>query len=237
MSIATRITAIQEHLENVYDKLEDLGIDLTNVDKNIDNISTMLEEVYDEYPKVTGTGTEVTLNNTKAGKMNVDLKGKTSQGSTTGKNIWINEIENGEASNGITVTKKEDGTLIFNGTATAQTMFYFVKSNSTGKYLEVNQQYTLSGVKNTNTALSNACILGGIGNSSTSDIYTYSPGHTREITKDNSFIRFASGTILNNYIIKPMLNTGSTAEPYEKYTRRNSKSKSRLSTNYKAHRR
>ena len=69
MSIATRINAIEEHIGNAYDKLEDLGIDLTNVNKNINNIAEMLDTVYEDYPKVTGQGTELTLNGTKAGKL------------------------------------------------------------------------------------------------------------------------------------------------------------------------
>lgn len=80
MSIASRITAIEGHIENAYDKISDLGVDLTDVDKNIDNISEMLEEVYEGYPKVTATGTDLTLNGTKKGKMVLGLKGNTSQG-------------------------------------------------------------------------------------------------------------------------------------------------------------
>lgn len=137
------------------------------------------------------------------------------------KNLWINEIENGETSNGITVTKNEDGSLTFNGTASALTEFYFVKSNATGKYLEANQTYTISGVKNSNTALSSACTIGGVGNFSTSDVRTLILSTTREITKDNSFIRFAQGTVLNNYTIKPMIEQSSTATSYVSHSEQN----------------
>lgn len=79
MSIATRINSIEEHIENAYDKLDDLGIDLTDVDKNIDNIAAVLEEYYDDQPKVIGEGTEVTLEGTKVGKMGIDIKGNSVQ--------------------------------------------------------------------------------------------------------------------------------------------------------------
>ena len=80
MSISSRITAIEEHIENAYDKFEDLGVDLTSVNRNINNIADMLEDVYEEYPKITATGvTEATLDNTKAGKMELNLKGNTYQ--------------------------------------------------------------------------------------------------------------------------------------------------------------
>jgi hypothetical protein len=80
MSISSRITEMEQHIGNAYDKIEDLGIDLTNVDKNIDNIATMLEDVWNEYPKVTATDVEeATLNGTKKGRMEIDLKGNTKQ--------------------------------------------------------------------------------------------------------------------------------------------------------------
>ncbi len=82
MSIATRINAIEEHIGNAYDKLDDLGIDLTNIDKNINNIASLLDTVYQEYPKVTGTGTEVTLDGTKVGKLGLDVKGNSTQNGT-----------------------------------------------------------------------------------------------------------------------------------------------------------
>lgn len=81
MSIASRITAIEEHIGNAYDRIEDLGIDLTNVDKNINNIATELEEIYNDYPKITSSNVETaSMSNTKAGRMGIDLKGNTSQG-------------------------------------------------------------------------------------------------------------------------------------------------------------
>ena len=92
MSIASRITAIEGHIENAYDKISDLGVDLTDVDKNIDNIAEMLENVYEDYPKVTATGTDLTLNGTKKGKMVLGLKGTTSQESTTGKQKFDKSI-------------------------------------------------------------------------------------------------------------------------------------------------
>lgn len=82
MSIASRITSIEEHIGNAYNKLDDLGIDLTGVDKNIDNIAEMLDTVYEDYPKVTGTGTEVTLDGTKVGKLGLDVKGNSTQDGT-----------------------------------------------------------------------------------------------------------------------------------------------------------
>ena len=95
MSISSRITEMEQHIGNAYDKIEDLGIDLTNVDKNINNISSMLEDVWDEYPKVTATDVEeATINGTKKGRMEIDLKGQTSQSVLPTEYQQVEYIEN-----------------------------------------------------------------------------------------------------------------------------------------------
>lgn len=101
MSIASRIEAIEEHLEDDYLVLELAGADLTNVDKNIINLKETWKErllyfmangtnvVWNNWlPKVTGTGENITLNNTIETKMNIVYKGNTSQKTTTGKNLF-----------------------------------------------------------------------------------------------------------------------------------------------------
>lgn len=80
MSISSRITSITEHVAEAYDKIEDVGVDLTNVNKNIENISSLVESIYDEYPnKVTGEGTNISLLPTKKAKINIDIKGDMTQ--------------------------------------------------------------------------------------------------------------------------------------------------------------
>ena len=208
--------------DTLKEKLEGLeNYDDTEIKSDIEKLQEENARLKATLP-TTGevTGQTITLN--KTAEMEFIKSplpmGNSEQFSTTGRNLWINEIEDGETSNGITVTKNADGSLTFNGTATAFTEFYFVKSNATGKYLEENQPYTITGVKNNNTALSSACIIGGVGNSTTNDVSTFTLGSTREITKSNSLIRFVEGTVLNNYTIKPMIIEGSTATDYEPYT-------------------
>ena len=98
MSIASRIEAIEQHLTDDYDVLTLAGADLTNVDKNIVNLKPTWKErllyfmnngtdvVWENWDKVVGEGTSLTLNNTLEGKMSIVLKGNTSQATTTGKN-------------------------------------------------------------------------------------------------------------------------------------------------------
>ena len=103
MSISSRITQIEQHLTDDYSVLELAGADLTNVDKNIENLKQSWEErllyflangtdvVWNNWlPKVTGSGTEITLNNTIEAKMDFVYKGNTYQYSTSGKNLFDN---------------------------------------------------------------------------------------------------------------------------------------------------
>lgn len=92
MSIASRITAIEEHIGNIYDTLELGGADLTNVNKNILNIDAQLkdryldylnngtDEIWNNWEKVIASDVNAaTLNNTVEAPMKIDLKGNTSQ--------------------------------------------------------------------------------------------------------------------------------------------------------------
>lgn len=95
MSIASRITAIEEHIGNIYDTLELGGADLTNVNKNLINVDTELkkryldylnngtDEIWNNWEKATAKDvTEATLNDTDQAPMKIKLKGNTVQDGT-----------------------------------------------------------------------------------------------------------------------------------------------------------
>ena len=82
MAISDRITSIEEHIKESYQELEGLGIDTTGVNNNLENIPKLLDGYWETLPKVTGEGTSITLDNTKEGKMKINLKGNTSQEGT-----------------------------------------------------------------------------------------------------------------------------------------------------------
>ena len=206
MSIVNKIESISNHLENAYDSLENIGIDLTNVNKNIENLSTQIESVYNDLPKVTDENTEITLSPTKKGKMELTLKGNTSQYTTTGKNK-IN-LENFLGTEyGLTVTQNDEFMTI-NGTATAN------------RYVNLNQligdgsTYTLS-VK----------VISGTGDGGT--IQTFVPGQvilkqsiletgsksdtlTNGTTYTNRIV-IDNGTSFNNLKIQIQLEKNSTS--------------------------
>ena len=130
MSISSRITEIEQHIGNAYDKIEDLGIDITNVDKNIDNISSMLENVWNEYPKVTATDVEeATLNGTKKGRMNIDLKGNTEQTQLTGANLMKFNARSASSA-GVDYVCNDKGEVTLTGPSTASTGFGYNQSGN-----------------------------------------------------------------------------------------------------------
>ena len=137
MSITSRINEMSSHIEQAYDELQGLGADLTNVNKNIENISMVLDDIYDSMPQVSGEGTSLTLDDTRVGKIKSTLKGNTSQDGTptptspipvnvvSGDNEIIinskNQLETYNISgtfNGVSYTM-QDGVLTLNGTCTS----------------------------------------------------------------------------------------------------------------------
>lgn len=79
MSVASRYAEMQKHVGNAYTEISRLGVDLTNVDKNIDNIADKLQEAYSQAPKVTGEGSSLSLTPTRKGGLTIIPKGACEQ--------------------------------------------------------------------------------------------------------------------------------------------------------------
>lgn len=129
MSVTTEINSIMENIDNAYDKIEDLGIDLTDVNKNIDNISSMLENVWNEYPKVSASDVEeASINGTKKGRMNIDAKGNTEQYTTNGANLlkFTARTTAGGGTNYVCNTK---GEVTLTGRASSSAGLYYNSEN------------------------------------------------------------------------------------------------------------
>ena len=198
MAISDRITSIEEHVKESYQELEGIGIDTTGVNKNLENIPKLIDGYWETLPKVTGEGTSITLDNTKEGKMKINLKGNTSQETTTGKNLFNKEsISWGTAEPIIyTTINIPNGTYTMSspnmpaGTDNICNLFVIPEQASTGASSSIN------GVdKNTSRTLT---ITGGkitIANRKTTQMNTNDP-----------------------YNYDWQLESGSTATSYEPYT-------------------
>ena len=119
--------------------------------------------------------------------------------------------------NGITYKVNSDGSILLNGTATANSSFVLV-SNILPIRLDKSKKYVLSG-----------CPSGGGFESYRIFIQntTYEQGYsdigkgvvfTAEYTDYYIFIIIREGVTVNNLVFSPMLNHGTSALPYEPYT-------------------
>ena len=121
--------------------------------------------------------------------------------------------------NGITFTDNGDGTVTVNGTATANATFYLSSGVKLDR-LTAGETYIPS-VGNSVTG--NSVILmcnyedaDGVGkNFTTSAIGART--YPSDTTKDTLYLLVQNGTTVNNVTVKPMLNEGDTALPYEPY--------------------
>ena len=156
MSISSRIENMYDNVDKAYKSIADLGIDLTNVDKNLENLSTKIDEIYEELPKVENeTASEaVTLTPTRKGKMTLDLLGNTQQDSTTGKNkmpttlatiksrntsgTWSNNVY---TFNGVTFTINDDLSVKIGGSYSNRAYLYICEE----KFDIGKDNYTLNG--------------------------------------------------------------------------------------------
>ena len=87
MSIADKIQSIENHIDAAYKGLDRFGADLTDVNKNINNISTTLDEIYEDTPKITEEGASLELSPTRKGAIKTELEGNTEQKSYEGYNL------------------------------------------------------------------------------------------------------------------------------------------------------
>jgi len=127
MSIANRIEQIKEHINNAYSTLEIGGANINSINKNIDNISSSLEErliyymnnglsvVWNNWNKITSSGALLELHNTIKAPISLTLKGNTVQTTFTGKNK-LNYVDNLRASyGGLTSVINSDGSITTTG--------------------------------------------------------------------------------------------------------------------------
>ena len=138
--------------------------------------------------------------------------GKSEQAVTTGKNLLPNNVT-GYTSNGITIAKNEEGTLILNGTTIAG-MTINIATNITlpaGTYTN-SIDHMRKGIYLSFDNIGDTMLNGAQLNSSKT--FTIS-----ESTKYNKyFIYIDSGTTFNNEIFKIQVEEGSAATSYEPYT-------------------
>lgn len=248
MSIASRITSIEGHISDIYDSVELTGVDTTDIDKNLVNVPNTLKEgyidiinngtdtLYNNFPKVSGEGTSLTLNNTYQAPMRNNLKGNTSQTGTptptspipvnvvsgdneivvNGKNLWGGFTQYSNSNNGVSFTVNENGSYYANGTATATASLTVnnLKTNNIYKSLQAGT-YTMSKTSNKVQLqaydVDTTTLLLNITTSNTSGSFTLT-----NTTNVALRISVPNGTSVND-TFTIMLEKGSSASTYEPY--------------------
>lgn len=180
-------------------------------DAYVDIINNGTDTLYNNFPKVSGEGTSLTLNNTYQAPMRNNLKGNTYQTQYSGKNLLPPTIAT-ETKNGITLTNNGDGSYTLTGTYSSSTLFNIDLPTT------LNGTYSFSG--NNPTAAKN--IQFRILKSSGSPWSTYL-NKVNSISEDNTIengtkqeIRII-GSFTSGFTLKPQLESGSTATSYEPY--------------------
>ena len=188
-----------------------LGGSLTS-ESTFRSYATELENLYDEMPKVTGEGSNLSLTPTRKGGLTIIPKGACEQDSYSGKNKYDVGTLQTKTEGDITFTPVYKNGLLqyinINGTATANVFYQLKKITlSAGNYI-------MSG-GNTNSAL---CINFGAGRISQ---YTEEASFTlsNEVTATESFIRIGNGAVVTNEKVYPMIRLASVSDnTYEPYT-------------------
>jgi len=228
MAISDKLTYLNDTKTKIREAINGLGANLTSEDTFRSYVNA-LNDIYDYLPKVTGSGTSITLNNTIKGRMNIELgTSELSQETTTGKNLLeIALPTQTTARNGITFTNNGDGSFTLNGTATANADFRVEQSTPSGanNLKNYNGDYTVycpnlpSGV-NLGSLTYNNGTYGAFMGALSQD--TPLINKTVDVTNAFFYIIVTSGVTLNNVTLKPMFVRGTyntqTIGDFEPYT-------------------
>ena len=183
----------------------------------IDIINNGTDDLYNSFPKATGTDTSVTLSNTYEAPMKLDYYGDTQQDSYTGKNKC--GIPNQTTSiNDVSVTVN-DGEITLNGTASTNGTLYFtpIKTTILNNKVYINIIYVSGTVSTTNPPnfnVRNASTQAAIFSRNLSNENSYGASTFQNETEVIFGIYVRTGNVFDNYKFKPQVTIG-TSEDYE----------------------
>lgn len=194
----------------------------------ISELEQDVEDLRGACYKVSGTGTDITLNNTASARLlDIELKGNTEQDTLTGKNLlktslddmktrntsgtWNNNVY---TLNGLNFTVNADLSITITGTFSTNTTFFITKA-----YFTITPDtYRLSGGLN-----SNGRIICDLTNNGTYVASYEDTGSGRTINLSNyanpsvNFYLSIRGSENINKTVYPMLEQGSTTTDFEPY--------------------
>lgn len=218
---ATKLTYLNDTKGLLKDSINSLGGDLTS-ESTFRSYANVLNNIYDSLPKVSGTGSILSLTPTLKGRLGSIPKGDTYQFTTTGKNLLKNSESSTEIS-GVTITKNADESITLNGTSSANITYRIVpRSSNYFISLDSSKNYTLS----SKIAMPSKSLLRLEDSANSGTVRDVSTGN-KSITfsgsyftsgKVDCFLFLYSGYTFNNYTIYPMLEEGTSMTSFEPYT-------------------
>lgn len=186
----------------------------STVTENVDNIRYVVETetappIIDE-----ASGAEITLDDSAYRQVrDLQLYGYSKQTQTTGAQLY--DAGKNRIGNGISITISDDGGIMFNGTATNDTFF-----NTSVEFPFFGNIYASMN----NTAVNGNVIFrfinegGAIINNFALDAVSKTASYNLMEAVHTMTIRIANGTTLNNFKMRPMINSGSSPLPWEPYS-------------------
>lgn len=171
---------------------------------------TKINNIYTNWPKVTGEGTNITLSNTKKGKMEITPKGNTEQTTYTGKNLFDKSIVKSQGDGRIGDTTLDTGKrLTWNGASSTtgyMWLGYVIKdiSNYVDKVVRFKTNFNAS---DSNTPQYAIGICDSDGDNRTSKASSSTSGNTISFT-----IPSLSGTQTYLYVLL-YINSGGNLAP------------------------
>lgn len=163
------------------------------------------------------SGENIHIEDSSNARCEIEIGGNQKQETREGYNKLKNEGTT-QTLNNVTITKKEDETLVVNGTATEDFTFS-IKRNIE---LEDGEQYKLSGCPNGGDEKKYALTINQYYENQSHFGQDYGDGVNFTYNgslpiNNNIYIRLFKGITYNNLIFKPMIVKGTEQKPYEQY--------------------
>lgn len=163
------------------------------------------------------SGENIHIEDSSDARCEIEIGGNHQQDTREGYNQLKNEGTT-QTLNNVTITKKEDETLVVNGTATEDFTFS-IKRNIE---LEDGEQYKLSGCPNGGAEKKYALTINQYYENQSHFGQDYGGGVNFTYNgslpiNNNIYIRLFKGITYNNLIFKPMIVKGTEQKPYEQY--------------------
>lgn len=163
------------------------------------------------------SGENIHIEDSSEARCEIEIDGNQKQDTREGYNQLKNEGTT-QTLNNVTITKKEDETLVVNGTPTEDFTFS-IKRNIE---LEDGEQYKLSGCPNGGAEKKYALTINQYYENQSHFGQDYGDGVNFTYNgslpiNNNIYIRLFKGITYNNLIFKPMIVKGTEQKPYEQY--------------------